>query len=295
MKVKKLLDISDLSKDDIFEIFNNINFLKSSRESTLKNKSIGLIFEKYSTRTRISFQVGISQLDGNAIDLNFENLNIQRNESFEDTFRIFSCYLDALIYRTTDHRKIDRGFEYFGKPIINALSDKSHPCQALSDLYTLKEHFSLKNFDNFTITWLGDVNNVLFSLYECLQFFPLMKLNVITNKKIHLADKRFIEKNNVSFYYDIDSSILKDSNCIMTDVHNSMNDLDDKENILSFLKVHSGIMSQTNTDTVFMHCLPANINSEVTDDVLYGKKSIVFKQAENRLHSQKGILKWLNI
>ena len=104
-----------------------------------------MIFEKYSTRTRISFQVGISHLKGNAIDLNFENLNIKRSESFEDTFRIFSCYLDALIYRTDDHRKIEKGFKFFGKPIVNALSDKSHPCQALSDLYTLKEHFNLKN------------------------------------------------------------------------------------------------------------------------------------------------------
>lgn len=292
---KKLINISDLSKEDLLEIFENIKKLRNSDDNSLNQKSIGMIFEKYSTRTRISFQVGISQLKGNAIDLNFENLNIKRSETFEDTFRVFSCYLDALIYRTNDHTKIENGYKYFGKPIINALSEKSHPCQAISDLYTIQEHFNLKYFDNFTITWLGDVNNVLFSLYECLDFFPSMNLNVITDKKIHLNDKRFEKKNNVSFFYKIDDSILKDSNCIMTDVYNSMNDLNNKENILKYLQVNSEIMQKTNPNTVFMHCLPANINSEVTKDVLYGNKSIVFKQAENRLHSQKGILKWLDI
>ena len=244
MNIKKFIDISDLSKEDFDEIFEYIFYLRSSEDSALKNKSIGMIFEKYSTRTRISFQVGISQLKGNVIDLNFENLNIKRSETFEDTFRVFSCYLDALIYRTNDHIKIEKGFKHFGKPIINALSDKSHPCQALSDLYTLKEHFNLENFDDFQITWLGDVNNVLFSLYECLDFFPSMKLNIITNKKIHLQDKRFKRKKNVSFYYEIDYSILKDSNCIMTDVYNSMNDLNDKENILKYLQVNSEIMQK---------------------------------------------------
>ena len=295
MAVKKLINISDLTKEDLDEIFENTYNLKDIDDNSLNKKSIGMIFEKYSTRTRISFQVGISHLKGNAIDLNFENLNIKRSESFEDTFRIFSCYLDALIYRTDDHRKIEKGFKFFGKPIVNALSDKSHPCQALSDLYTLKEHFNLKKFDNFTITWLGDVNNVLFSLYECSNFFPHMRINVITNKKIHLNDKRFLEKSNVAFYYEIDNSILQDSNCIMTDVYNSMNDIEDKENTLKHLQVNNEIMDKTNQETVFMHCLPANINSEVSEDVIYGNKSIVFKQAENRLHSQKGILKWLNI
>ena len=201
---KKLINISDLNKEDLYEIFENIKKLRNSDDNSLNQKSIGMIFEKYSTRTRISFQVGISQLKGNAIDLNFENLNIKRSETFEDTFRVFSCYLDALIYRTNDHTKIENGYKYFRKPIINALSEKSHPCQAISDLYTIQEHFNLKYFDNFTITWLGDVNNVLFSLYECLDFFPSMNLNVITDKKIHLNDKRFEKKNNLSFFYKID-------------------------------------------------------------------------------------------
>lgn len=293
--IKKLIDISDLTKEDIEEIFDNIKKLRNTNNDSLMGKSIGMIFEKYSTRTRISFQVGISQLKGNAIDLNFENLNIKRNETFEDTFRIFSCYLDALVYRTDDHNKIKMGFKYFQKPIINALSDQSHPCQALSDIYTIKEHFNFKDNEPFTISWLGDVNNVLFSLYQCLDFMPKMKLNIITNKKIHENDKRFIEKNNVSFHYGIQSSVLTDSHCVMTDVYNSMNDIYDKESELKFLQVNSEIMEKTGSDTVFMHCLPANINSEVTEYVIYGSKSIVFKQAENRLHSQKGILKWLNI
>lgn len=293
--IKKLIDISDLTKGDLDEIFDNIAILRSTNDFSLENKSIGMIFEKYSTRTRISFQVGISQLKGNPIDLNFENLNIKRNETFEDTFRVFSCYLDALVYRTDKHTKIKKGFNFFKKPIINALSDESHPCQAISDIYTLKEHFNLKDNDPFTITWLGDVNNVLFSLYQCTDYLSNMKLNIITNKKLHSQDKRFSKKNNVFFYYEIQNSILEDSHCIMTDVYNSMNDTSNKESDLKYLQVNSQIMHNTSRDTVFMHCLPANIDSEVTEDVLYGSRSIVFKQAENRLHSQKGILKWLNI
>ena len=134
--------------------------------------------------------------------------------------------------------------------------------------------------------YLAYMNVLIFSPYENKCYY---------NKKIHLNDKRFLEKSNVAFYYEIDNSILQDSNCIMTDVYNSMNDIEDKENTLKHLQVNNEIMDKTNQETVFMHCLPANINSEVSEDVIYGNKSIVFKQAENRLHSQKGILKWLNI
>ena len=136
--MKKLLDISDLSKDDFQMILKNANDLNEKQDNCLKEKNIGLIFEKNSTRTRLSFQVGINQLKGNYIDIKLEELNLQRLESFEDTFEIMSCYLDSLVFRTTDHHKLETAFKHFQKPVINALSDKSHPCQAISDLFTFK-------------------------------------------------------------------------------------------------------------------------------------------------------------
>ena len=164
MSFKNLLNISDLTRKDMDQIFDYASKLGETSSDDLKNKNIGLIFEKYSTRTRLSFQVGISQLNGNPIDIKFEELNLQRTESFEDTFKIFGCYLDAIIFRTTSHIRLIEASNAFQKPIINALSDLSHPCQIISDLFTLKNHFLTLN--NITISWLGDVNNVLYSFIE---------------------------------------------------------------------------------------------------------------------------------
>ena len=154
--IKNFYNISDLSKEDI----NTILSIEISPKELLK-KNIGLLFEKYSTRTRLSFSVGIHNMGGNCVDLRYSELNISRQESFEDTFLAFNCYLDGLIYRTTDHHKLIAASQYFDKPIINALSDVSHPCQILSDLLTLKEHFGSLDAH---ILWMGDMTNVTYSL-----------------------------------------------------------------------------------------------------------------------------------
>lgn len=147
--MKKLLNISDLSKEDFILILKYADELKEDFDCCLNNKHIGLVFEKNSTRTRLSFQVGIKQLGGNYIDIKLDELNLQRIESFEDTFAIMACYLDGLVFRTNNHQKLETAYKFFQKPLINALSEISHPCQAISDIFTLKEHFS-KN-DNFKI------------------------------------------------------------------------------------------------------------------------------------------------
>lgn len=293
--VKKLINVSDLNKEDFFQIFKNIEFLKANREKVLLDKSIGLIFEKYSTRTRISFQVGIHQLFGNAIDIKFEELNLQRVETFEDTFKIFSCYLDAIVYRTDDHSKIEKAFNYFQKPIINALSDLSHPCQAISDIFTLKEKFG--RMSDLNVVWMGDMNNVLYSFAEAADFLENMNITVFTDRSISNKKSSYFKKFKcISIKNELDFGILKHTDCVMTDVFISMNDVDsNKENLLTKFQVNSVIMDNTKDETVFMHCLPAKINSEVTEVVIRGPKSIVLKQAENRLHAQKGILKWLDI
>ena len=290
--MKKLLNISDLNQNDFDEI---IEYAESvSNENLLTNKNIGLIFEKNSTRTRLSFQVGINQLNGNYIDVRFEELNLNRFESYEDTFEVMSCYLDYLVFRTTDHKKLELAYKFFKKPIINALSDVSHPCQAISDMYTLKERFGTLN--NLNIIWMGDMNNVLFSLIEVIAFTKNTKVDVFTDEKIFQKSKEIFNLNeNINFHFEINESIISKGNCIMTDVFTSMNDKEDKENLLSKFQVNDQIMSLTNEKSVFMHCLPAKIGSEVSEDVIKGEKSIVLAQARNRLVAQKGILKWLSI
>ena len=292
--MKNLLNISDLNQNDFEKILQFAEDLDSKTEQTLTNKNIGLIFEKNSTRTRLSFQVGINQLNGNFIDVRFEELNLNRFESYEDTFEVMSCYLDYLVFRTTDHNKLELAYKYFKKPIINALSDLSHPCQAISDIYTLKEKFG--TIDNLNIVWMGDMNNVLFSLLEVIGFTKNTKIDVFTDRKIYSQNKdNFIENNQINFHFEINENIISKANCIMTDVFTSMNDKEDKEKILSKFQVNDKIMSMTDEKSVFMHCLPAKIGSEVTEDVIKGKKSIVLTQAKNRLVAQKGILKWLSI
>ena len=292
--MKKLLNISDLKQKDFEEIIGFAESLSNQNENFLSNKNIGLIFEKSSTRTRLSFQVGINQLKGNYIDVRFDELNLNRFESYEDTFEVMSCYLDYLVFRTTDHKKLDLAYKYFKKPIINALSDVSHPCQAISDIYTLKENFGTVN--NLNIVWMGDMNNVLFSLVEVVSFLKNTKIDVFTDEKIYLKNKDNFNLNEyINFHFEINESIISEANCIMTDVFTSMNDSENKENLLSKFQVNNEIMSLTKEKSVFMHCLPAKIGSEVTEDVIKGEKSIVLTQAKNRLVAQKGILKWLSI
>lgn len=294
--MKNLIDTSHLNKEDIITILNFSDILKSDYQPILKNKSIGMIFEKYSTRTRFSFQVGIAHLMGNIIDIRLDELNLQRIESFDDTFKILGCYLDAIIYRTESHDRLLKAHTNFNKPIINALSEKSHPCQAISDLYTLREYFG--SLENIEISWFGDINNVLISLIDLLKNFPQINLNIFTDENIYLSNldiNPFKNLRNINFLFDLDKDKIAKSNCIMTDVYNSMNDKNDKENILKRFQVNDDIMNLTKDSCIFMHCLPAKIGSEVTSSVINGPKSVVLKQAYNRLVAQKGILKWLDI
>ena len=292
--MKNLLNISDLSKDDFNSILSFASSISPNTENCLRNKNIGLIFEKNSTRTRLSFQVGINQLQGKYIDIKLEELNLQRVESFEDTFEIMSCYLDALVFRTTNHEKLKLASKYFKKPIINALSDISHPCQAISDIYTLKEHFQKE--DGFKIVWCGDLNNVLFSLLESMKYLTSSKIDIFTDKIIYEKNyENFLNLDNISYHFDIDDKILASADCVMTDVFNSMNDKDDKEALLKRFMVDQELMKKTSDTAVFMHCLPAKIGSEVSNDVIKGSKSIVLKQAKNRMVAQRGIMKWLEL
>lgn len=286
MMLMNFLNISDISFERLNEILN-IN----ANTNILKNKNIGLLFEKYSTRTRLSFSVGINNMGGNCIDLRFSELNISRHESFQDTFRAFNCYLDGIIYRTSDHQKLISASQYFDKPIINALSDISHPCQILSDLLTLKEHFGSLNVQ---ILWMGDINNVTYSLIEATNLIDQIRLTICTPEIIS-SQIKWKMNSNIDVVSNIESVDLKRVNCVMTDVFISMNDENSEEKI-SLLKpysVTSELMSKTDSNSVFMHCLPAKVGNEVTEEVFRSSRSIVWKQAYNRMIAQKKLLQFI--
>lgn len=282
------LNISDLSSQNLREILN----IKKNNSNFLKNKSIGMIFEKYSTRTRLSFNVGISQLSGNPVDIKLEDLNISREESFEDTFRAMSCYLDGLVYRTSDHNKLIKASKYFNKPIINALSDISHPCQALSDIYTLKETF---NSLDVSVLWMGDMNNVCFSLVEVANLIEEFKLTICSPKEIS-KNLKWNTNSNINIVNKISDIDLSSIQCVMTDVFISMNDQENevKVNLLKDYIVNDDLMAKTGKDSIFMHCLPAKVGFEVSKSVFESSKSIVWRQAYNRMIAQKKLLQYIN-
>ena len=280
------LNISDLNDKSLIKLINLQN-----EHDFLSHKSIGLIFEKYSTRTRLSFAVGISSLGGNSIDIKFEELNISREESFEDTFRAMNCYLDGLIYRTNNHQKLINASQYFEKPIINALSDQSHPCQIISDLLTIKEHFGSLDCQ---ILWMGDMNNVCFSLVEAANLLEEIQLTICTPVSVSSKKDWPLNKNIkiVDRVDDIDLGLIQ---CVMTDVFVSMNDHDQHEKVSSLkaYKVSKELMEKTASNSVFMHCLPAKVGQEVSEDVFRSPQSIVWRQAYNRMVAQKKLLQFI--
>jgi len=285
--INSFLNISDLSANKIIEILEIDDF----NTKTLQNKCIGLLFEKYSTRTRLSFLKAISLLGGNYVDIKMDDLNISRNESFEDTFRAMNCYLDGLIYRTSDHDRLVKASQYFDKPIINALSDLSHPCQAISDLYTLKEYF---NTLKLKILWIGDMNNVCYSFSEVANLVNEIEFFICSPKKISEKINWKIN-SNIKIINHVSEINLSDINCVMTDVFISMNDQNDDEkiNLLKGYCVNSELMNNTSKDSIFMHCLPAKVGLEVSEEVFRSPKSIVWKQAYNRMIAQQKLLQFI--
>ena len=284
--IKYFFNISDLDGNQLRSLLD----LDVSTD-VLKNKNMGLLFEKPSTRTRLSFKVGINNLGGSSIDLNFDELNISRYESYEDTFKAMDCYLDGIIYRTSNHDNLIEASKYFKKPMINALSDISHPCQIISDLLTLRDHFgSLK----CNILWMGDMNNVCFSLVEAVNLIEEMTLIICSPKSISSL-KEWKLNSNISIIDNLDEVDLKLVNCVMTDVFISMNDEDNEEktSLLKSFQVDFNLMSNTSSDSIFMHCLPAKVGYEVSEEVFRSQKSIIWKQAYNRMVAQNKLLQYI--
>ncbi len=301
-RYKDFLTLKDFSKEEIINILELSEKVKNDSTlylDALKGKNFALLFDKPSTRTRLSFEAGIAQLGGNVIYLDPKTLQLGRGETYEDTARIFSSYLDGIIIRTFQQDTLDRIASKSTIPVINALTDIYHPCQILADLFTLFELHLLKN--DLKFCYIGDPNNVLNSL---LVGFSKLGLNLNIGCPVEyqpqeniLSIAKLQAKDNHSVINIINDpyEAVKDADVIYTDVWFSMGDKNNKEKkkLLKKYQINKKLINYAKKDVKIMHCLPAHRGEEITSEVLDGHNSIVWQQAENRLHAQKALLIYL--
>ena len=305
--MRNFINISDLNSNDLRLIIDSAKSRKLNRKGLNKSapdqdkpfegKSMIMLFEKPSTRTRISFDIAIKQLGGSSIILNPDNIHYGKgDESLKDTAKVLTEYADIVMIRTSKHKNLEEFGKYLEIPIINGLSDQSHPCQIMSDILTFEE---LKgDIENKSIAWIGDANNNMSnSLIEAAGKFNF-NLNLgcpnkfKPNKKIMIwAEKNKLKINITSKPEDA----VKNVDCIMTDKWISMNDKvnkKEKKKVLKKYQVNKKLMKLAKPDAIFMHCLPVSRGEEVTSEVIDGKQSVVWTQALNRIHAQKSIIDW---
>ena len=297
LKGKDYLSSSDFSPDQILALFElALQLKRGDRRIDLGNRVLGLLFTKSSTRTRVSFQVAMARLGGQTIDLNPKATQVSRGEPLRDTARILSRYCDLLAIRTFEQSELIEYANWASIPVINALTDSEHPCQALADFLTIQESFG--DLKGKTITYIGDGNNVANSLMIC---GALLGVNVrITTPKGFEPDSSMLEKassfNHSGARIEISNdplSSLKGAQAIYTDVWVSMGQEEEKEKRLEAFKgfcLNEKLLSHAENDAIVLHCLPAHRGEEISEEVLEGKTSRVFDQAENRLHIQQAVL-----
>ncbi len=305
MQCKNLVSVADLERVDIDELFAlTAEMKKSSKRGAtdlcLAGKTLGMIFEKSSMRTRVSFEVAMTQMGGHAIYLSKHDINLGERESIKDVSKVLSRFIDCIAIRTYDHKTVIELADSSSVPVINALSDYSHPCQALTDLYTIKEKKG--SLDNVNLAYVGDGNNVARSLA-----FLCAKLKVsctIASPENYELSAQFLNEleNNVkgkdSYIKQIRDprEAVKGADVIYTDTWISMGEekeAETKRQDFKGFQVNNELISYAKKDVFVMHCLPAHRGEEITDDVIDGDHSIVYDQAENRLHVQKALLKLL--
>ncbi|MCK5708467.1 MAG: ornithine carbamoyltransferase [Candidatus Aureabacteria bacterium] len=300
LRNKDILSIADLEKDEIELIFKVTEDLKKDKyQDLLKTKILALIFHKLSTRTRVSFEAGMYHLGGNTIFLSSKEIQLKRGETVEDTARVLSRYVDGVVIRTFEHDDIVRFAKASSIPVINGLTDLMHPCQVISDLFTIKE---LKGkLKGLKIVFLGDgANNLahswLFGAAKTgLDLIISAPAPYWPDKKLMAHAKSILEKEGHGSI-EIDQNVeraVSNADIIYTDVWTSMGqeeEEDKRKDIFGKFQVNASLMSKAKKDAVFMHCLPAHRGEEVTEDVLESPQSVVFPQAENRMHVQKAII-----
>lgn len=301
---RHFLDLTAVSAGELRNILDAASAMKAKlksqkdssadRDHPLKNKTLAMIFEKPSTRTRVSFEVGMRQLGGEVVMLTGAEMQLGRGETIADTARVLSRFVDVIMIRILNHDSLMELANNAAVPVINGLTRFSHPCQVMADVMTYEEHRG--SIKGRTVTWVGDDNNVLMSWAHAAERFKF-KLNIATppqlSPKKPFKDWAKASGADITFSNDPDA-MAKGADCVVTDTWVSMGDKEGetRHNLLRPYQVNDRLMGLANKDALFMHCLPAHRGEEVTDAVIDGPQSVVFDEAENRLHAQKGVLAW---
>jgi ornithine carbamoyltransferase len=295
--VRHFLDLIEVPVADLRGIIESARTMKSRRDRStrpLAGKTLAMIFERPSTRTRVSFEVAMRQLGGDAILLTAEEMQLGRGETLADTARVLSRYVDAIMIRMLDPAAVAELAHHATIPVINGLTRRSHPCQVLADVMTFEEHRG--PIRGRTVAWTGDATNVLTSWMHAAQRFDF-HLRVATPAE--LAPKKpltdWIKSSAAAITLGTDpEQAVRGVDCVVTDTWVSMGDRNGarRHNLLKRYQVNGRLIAQAKPDAIFMHCLPAHRGEEVTDEVMDGPHSVVFDEAENRLHAQKGLLAW---
>ena len=302
VKTKDILSVTDLTMDEIITIFELSIKLKKQlyqrkRRHYLKGKTLAMIFEKSSTRTRVSFETALFQLGGHALFLSKDDIQLGRGETISDTARVLSRYVDGIMIRTFSHNTVLELAEYADVPVINGLSDSFHPCQSLTDFFTIYER--VKNIRNVKLTFIGDSNNVANSLLLCA---AILGIDIsIASPEGYWPDSEICKlanelSSNSGSNIEITSNIdvaIKNADFIYTDVWISMGhekDAAQRKKDLADFKLDQNLLAKCSRDCMVMHCLPAHRDEEIENEVIDSERSIIFDQAENRLHVQKAIL-----
>jgi len=298
MNQQHFLTLDDLDKNTLLSIITRAIDLKAKTKigeiyEPLKNKSLAMIFSKSSTRTRVSFEVGMRQLGGGTLNLSPNDTQIGRGEPLEDTARVISSMVDGIMIRTDDHSKVETFAKYSSVPVINGLTDDFHPCQLLADMQTLMEIRG--SLQGATIAWVGDGNNVCNSFMNAARIFDL-KLRIACPSGYE-PSQTLVEKNQSNVVLcESPEQAVENADVVVTDTWASMGQEQEKQSRVDAFQgfcVDDKLMALADRDAIFMHCLPAYRDMEVSESVLEGRQSVVFQEAENRLHAQKALLELL--
>ncbi len=296
MKPRHFITLIDLTPNELHGLISRAAELKknpASRTASLKNKVLAMIFEKSSTRTRISFETAMVHFGGSAIFLSPKDTQLGRGEPVEDSARVISRMVDCVMLRTHNHDTITRFAKYSTVPVINGLCDHYHPCQLLADMQTYFEHRG--DICGKTVTWVGDGNNMCHSYINASRLLDF-KLKIACPKGYEPNPEIVAKGSHRISFHSSALEAAEGSDLIVTDVWTSMGQESEQQNRHSAFrefKVNSAVMAQANKDCLFMHCLPAHRGEEVTGDVIDGPRSVVWDEAENRLHAQKALLEFL--
>lgn len=300
--MEHFLAISDLNHEDIQALLDLAILLKKERREggnkpLLDGKNLAMVFQKPSLRTRVSFEMGMRQLGGDALYLSPDEIGLGKREAISDVSRVLSGYVDGIMARVFAHEHVLELASHASVPVINGLSDYNHPCQALADVLTILEHFG--SFDGISVTYVGDGNNVAVSLLFACALLG-MNFTIAAPQGYSLPKSVFSEAESLSSESDLEFRALQDphegvknAQVIYTDTWVSMGQEEEaqkREKVFPPYQVNKGLLTQADPNAIVLHCLPAHRGQEITDEVMDGEQSFVFQQAENRMHAQKAIL-----